>query len=59
MIGLQPGLRQWLLQAKPGAELSKVSIAGRRGDMLRAEGRLLGMRFLPIRAFPRRRWHGG
>jgi uncharacterized protein (TIGR02099 family) len=44
---LQPGLRTWLLQAKPGAELSKVSVAGRRGGMLRAEGRLLGMRFLP------------
>jgi uncharacterized protein (TIGR02099 family) len=44
---LQPGLRQWLLQAKPGAKLSNVSLAGRRGDILRAEGRLLGIHFLP------------
>ncbi len=44
---LQPGLRQWLLQAKPGAHLSNVSLAGRRDGMLRAQGKLLGIRFAP------------
>lgn len=45
---LPPGLRKWLLQAKPGAKLSNVVVAGRRGDILHARGHLVGIRFLPV-----------
>ena len=42
---LEPGLRQWLAQAKPDARLAQVSVAGVRGEALRVEGRLEGIRF--------------
>ena len=42
---LEPGLRQWLVQAKPDAHLAQISIAGVRGQALRAQGRLEAIRF--------------
>ncbi len=45
---VDPGLRQWLSQAKPGARLAQVSLAGSRARGLRAQGRLEGISFLAI-----------
>ena len=42
---LEPGLRQWLVQARPDAHLARVSVAGTRDRALRVEGRLEGIRF--------------
>lgn len=42
------GLRQWLSQAKPGARLAQVSLAGNSTRGLRAQGRLEGISFLAI-----------
>ena len=42
---LEPGLRQWLVHAKPDAHLAQISIAGVRGQALRAQGRLEAIRF--------------
>ena len=43
---VDPGLRQWLSQAKPSARLAQVSLAGSRARGLRAQGRLEGISFL-------------
>ena len=52
LVGLSdrvdPGLRQWLSQAKPSARLAQVSLAGSRTRGLRAQGRLEGISFLAI-----------
>lgn len=52
LVGLSdrvdPGLRQWLSQARPGARLAQVSLAGSRTGGLRAGGRLEGVSFLAI-----------
>ncbi|MGH8062702.1 MAG: YhdP family protein, partial [Pseudoxanthomonas sp.] len=45
---VDPGLRQWLSQAKPGARLAQVSLAGNSARGLRAQGRLEGISFLAI-----------
>ncbi|MEO6103050.1 MAG: hypothetical protein ABIP44_05355, partial [Pseudoxanthomonas sp.] len=42
------GLRQWLSQAKPGARLAQLSLAGNRKQGLRAQGRLEGVSFLAV-----------
>jgi len=49
---VDPGLRQWLSQAKPGARLARVSLAGSRTRGLRAQGRLEGISFLAIGRSP-------
>ncbi len=45
---LTPGLRQWLAQARPGARLSKVTLAGSRGEGMHGQGRLDGISFAPV-----------
>lgn len=45
---VDPGLRQWLSQAKPSARLAQVYLAGSRARGLRAHGRLDGASFLAI-----------
>lgn len=45
---VDPGLRRWLVQARPGARLSRVSVAGRRGGPMRAEGMLENFQFAAV-----------
>ncbi|HEY5970556.1 MAG TPA: YhdP family protein [Pseudoxanthomonas sp.] len=45
---LPPGLRQWLAQARPGARLSKVALAGSRGEGMHGQGRLDDISFAPV-----------
>jgi len=45
---LQPQLRQWMLQAKPGVKLAGVAAAGRSNGPLHAEGRIEQVTFLPV-----------
>ena len=49
---IDPGLRQWLTQAKPGARMERVSVAGSRGGGLHVRGRLAGISFLAIGRSP-------
>jgi uncharacterized protein (TIGR02099 family) len=42
---IEPGLRGWLAQARPGARLARVSLAGRRGGAMHGEGQLRDIRF--------------
>ncbi|MFT3755640.1 MAG: YhdP family protein [Pseudoxanthomonas sp.] len=44
----EPGLRDWLIAARPDAELSKLSLAGVRGGALQAQGHLDGVRFAAV-----------
>ncbi|RYZ74543.1 MAG: TIGR02099 family protein [Lysobacteraceae bacterium] len=44
---LDPGLRRWMVQARPGARLARLSLAGNR-DGLRVQGRLESVAFLPV-----------
>ena len=41
----EPGLRRWLLQARPDLRVSKLMLYGRRGGALRVRGHLDGVRF--------------
>lgn len=45
---VDPGLRRWLSQAKPGARLARVSVSGSRGAGMHAQGRLENISFLAI-----------
>lgn len=45
---LDPGLRRWLSQAKPGARLARVTLTGNRATGMRAQGRLEGIGFLAV-----------
>lgn len=45
---VDPGLRRWLSQAKPGARLARVSVSGSRTAGTHAQGRLEGISFLAI-----------
>ena len=45
---VDPGLRQWLSRAKPGARLARLSLAGDRGGGVRVTGRLEGISFLAM-----------
>lgn len=45
---VDPGLRRWLLAAKPLATLDDVEVAGTRGGALRAQGRIAGLGFASI-----------
>lgn len=45
---VEPGLRQWLSQAKPGARLAQVVVSGSRATGMRAQGRLEGISFLAV-----------
>ncbi|MCY7312431.1 MAG: hypothetical protein LH491_02105, partial [Pseudoxanthomonas sp.] len=49
---LQPGLRQWMLQAKPGVKLAGVAAAARRNGPLHAEGRIEQVTFLAVGKSP-------
>ncbi|WP_299342767.1 YhdP family protein [uncultured Pseudoxanthomonas sp.] len=42
------GLRRWLVQARPGARLARLTLAGRRDGGLRAEGRLRDISFRTV-----------
>lgn len=42
---LEPGLRQWLIRARPDLRVSKLALSGQRGGAVRAQGHLDGMRF--------------
>ncbi|MFT3763078.1 MAG: YhdP family protein [Pseudoxanthomonas sp.] len=45
---VEPGLRDWLVAARPDAQMSKLSLAGVRGGALSAQGHLDGVRFAAI-----------
>jgi uncharacterized protein (TIGR02099 family) len=45
---LSPGLRRWLLAAKPRASLQDVEVAGRRGGALHTRARIDGLGFQPV-----------
>ncbi|KRG69057.1 YhdP family protein [Pseudoxanthomonas dokdonensis] len=45
---LTPGLRGWLLQARPGLRLSGLSLAAERGGAMRGSGRLQQLDFQPV-----------
>ncbi len=45
---VDPGLRRWLSQAKPGARLARVTLIGSRTAGMRAQGRLEGISFHAI-----------
>lgn len=42
------GLRRWLVQARPGARLARLTLAGRRDGALHAEGQLRDMSFKAV-----------
>ncbi|MFT4256177.1 MAG: YhdP family protein [Pseudoxanthomonas sp.] len=44
----EPGLRDWLVAARPDAQLSKLSLAGVRGGALHAQGHLDGVHFSAV-----------
>ncbi len=45
---LDPGLRRWLLAAKPVATLDRIEVAGVRGGAMRARGRIAALGFAPV-----------
>ena len=45
---VSPGLRRWLLAAKPRAALQRIEIAGRRGGAVRARARIDSVGFDPV-----------
>ncbi|KAF1715460.1 TIGR02099 family protein [Pseudoxanthomonas sangjuensis] len=45
---VEPDLRRWLISARPDARLSKLSLSGRRGGALRAQGHLDGVAFAAV-----------
>jgi uncharacterized protein (TIGR02099 family) len=45
---LPPGLRHWLVHAKPTALLEHVEVAGQRHGPLRMRGRIAGLGFAPV-----------
>lgn len=45
---VDPGLRRWLLAAKPIAVLDRVEVVGARGGAMRAQGRISNLGFAPI-----------
>ena len=47
-----PGLRRWLLRAKPGARLAQLSLAGNKQGVMQAHGRLENISFQPIGQAP-------
>jgi uncharacterized protein (TIGR02099 family) len=49
---VEPGLRTWLAQAKPGARLSRLALAGSRSAGMHGRGRLAGIRFAPVGQSP-------
>jgi len=42
------GLRRWLVQARPGARLARLTLAGRKGGALHAEGQLRDIGFKAV-----------
>ncbi len=46
--GVDAGLRRWLSQARPSAQIAQLSLAGTRGGPMRGSGRLSGVGFLPV-----------
>lgn len=49
---MTPGLRQWLLSAKPHAVLERVEVAGVRNGALQARAHIAGLGFLPVGKAP-------
>jgi len=45
---VEPGLRRWLAQARPSAQLADLSLAGVRGGAMQGRGRLSGVGFQPV-----------
>lgn len=45
---VEPGLRRWLIDARPDARASQLSLSGRRGGPLRAQGHLDGVAFASV-----------
>ena len=43
-----PGLRRWLMTARPAAKLRDIVVVGRRGGAMRASGRIDTLAFAPI-----------
>jgi len=56
---MAPGLRQWLLSAKPDAVLERVEVAGVRDGALQARARIAGLGFLPVGKSPGVKGLGG
>jgi len=56
---LAPGMRAWLLSARPRALLEDIEVAGRRGGAMHAEGRIVGAGFSPVGNAPGVRGLGG
>jgi uncharacterized protein (TIGR02099 family) len=49
---IAPGLRRWLLQARPQAILHDIVVSGRRGTAMHASGRIDGLGFAAIGSAP-------
>ena len=45
---VEPGLRRWLVQAKPGARLARLALTGRRDGAMQGEGALRDISFAPV-----------
>ncbi len=45
---LDPGLRQWMSQARPDARLSQLSLSGARGAGMSGQGHLAGISFAAV-----------
>ena len=45
---VEPGLRRWLVQARPGARLARLALAGRRDGAMQGEGTLRDISFAPV-----------
>lgn len=45
---VEPGLRRWLVQAQPGARLARLTLAGRKGGALHADGQLRDLSFKAV-----------
>lgn len=45
---MAPGVRRWLLEARPSAVLQQVDVAGVRGGALRVQARIAGLAFAPV-----------
>lgn len=45
---VDPGVRRWLFQARPGARLARLALAGRRNGPMRVEGQLRDIGFRAV-----------
>ncbi|WP_447940217.1 YhdP family protein [Pseudoxanthomonas mexicana] len=45
---VDPGLRRWLVQAKPGARLARLALSGRRDGAMHGEGTLRDISFAAV-----------